>query len=58
MEPSTCGAVKMTAITSWTLSILGVLGLVLALNHLGVNMTADIGSLLRGTEHFLGQPLF
>jgi len=48
----------MTAITSWTLSILGVLGLVLALNHLGVNMTADIGSLLRGTEHFLGQPLF
>ncbi|HKN06643.1 MAG TPA: hypothetical protein VJ021_03425 [Thermoplasmata archaeon] len=48
----------MTAVTSWALSILGVLGLVLFLNQLGVDVTADIGTMLRGTEHFLGQPLF
>ncbi|MGA8710104.1 MAG: hypothetical protein ACLP8Y_04620 [Thermoplasmata archaeon] len=48
----------MTALTSWTLSVLGVLGLVLVLHHLGVDVTADLGSLLRGTEQFLGQPLF
>ena len=47
----------MTAVTSWALSILGVLGLVLALHQLGVDITATIGSLLRGTEHLLGQPL-
>jgi len=48
----------MTAVTSWALSILGVLGLVLFLNQLGLDVTADIGSMLRGTEHFLAQPLF
>lgn len=48
----------MTAISSWALSVLGVLGLVLALHHLGVDVTADLGAILRGTEHFLGQPLF
>lgn len=47
----------MTAVSSWTLSVLGVLGLVLALHHLGVDVTADLGAVLRGTEHFLGQPL-
>jgi len=47
----------MTALTSWALSVLGILGLVLVLHHLGVDATATIGSLLRGTEHFLGQPL-
>jgi len=48
----------MTALSSWTLSILGVLGLVLALNHLGVDLTAQIGASMRGMEQFLGQPLF
>jgi hypothetical protein len=48
----------MTAVTSWALSVLGVLGLVLALHHLGVDVTAALGSALRGTEHILGQPLF
>jgi len=48
----------MTAVTSWALSILGVLGLVLFLNQLGLDVTADIGSMMRGTEHFLAQPLF
>ena len=47
----------MSAISSWALSILGLLGLVLFLNHLGMNVTADLGSLLRGTVHFLAQPL-
>ena len=47
----------MTAITSWALSILGILLLVLFLNHIGLNVTADLGSALRSTEHFLAQPL-
>ena len=47
----------MTAMMSWFLSVLAVLGLVLALNHLGVDVMSTIGSLARGMEHFLGQPL-
>ena len=47
----------MTAMTSWALSILGIVCLVLFLHHLGVDVTADIGSMLRGTEQFLSQPL-
>jgi len=47
----------MTATSSWALSILGILCLVLFLHHLGVDVTADLGSLLRGTVHFLAQPL-
>jgi len=48
----------MTAMTSWALSILGILCLVLFLNQIGLNVTADLGTMLRGTEHFLAQPLF
>jgi hypothetical protein len=47
----------MTAMTSWALAILGILGLVLFLQHLGVDATASVGAMLRGTEHFLAQPL-
>lgn len=47
----------MTAMTSWALSILGLVCLVLFLHHLGVDVTADLGSVLRNTEHLLGQPL-
>jgi hypothetical protein len=47
----------MTAVTSWALSILGVLGLVLFLHQLGLDVSSDLGSMLRGTEHFLGQPI-
>jgi hypothetical protein len=47
----------MTAVMSWFLSVLAILGLVLALNHLGVDVVASIGSVLHGTEHFLGRPL-
>ncbi|HTT44694.1 MAG TPA: hypothetical protein VMH38_01595 [Thermoplasmata archaeon] len=47
----------MTAMTSWALSILGILCLVLFLNQIGLNATATLGMMLRGTEHFLAQPL-
>jgi len=47
----------MTAMTSWAISILGILCLVLFLNHIGLNVTADLGTMLRGTEHLLAQPL-
>jgi len=48
----------MSAINSWALSILGVLGLVLFLHQMGVDATADLGAMLRATEHLLSQPLF
>jgi hypothetical protein len=47
----------MTAMMSWFLSVLAVLVLVLMLNHLGVDVMADVGSALHGTLHFLGRPL-
>jgi len=47
----------MTAMTSWAISLLGILCLVLFLNHIGLNVTADLGTMLRGTEHLLAQPL-
>ena len=47
----------MSAMMSWTLSILGVLALVLMLHQLGLDVSADLGTMLRGTEHLLGQPL-
>ncbi|MGA7476372.1 MAG: hypothetical protein WBW47_04035 [Thermoplasmata archaeon] len=47
----------MTAVTSWALTVLGILCLVLFLHSLGVDVTASLGSMLRGTEHFLSQPL-
>ncbi len=48
----------MATMTSWALVILGILGLVLFLHHLGVDVTASVGAMLRGTEHILAQPLF
>ena len=47
----------MSAAMSWFVSVLAVLGLVLALHHLGVDLTATVGMTLRSTEHLLGQPL-
>ncbi len=47
----------MTAVMSWFISVMAVLGLVLALNHLGVDVMSAIGSFLHGTEQFLGRPL-
>ncbi|MGD1100026.1 MAG: hypothetical protein ABR888_06800 [Thermoplasmata archaeon] len=48
----------MTAVSSWAITILGLLCLVLFLNQVGVDVTASLGDMLRGTEHFLSQPLF
>ena len=47
----------MSATMSWFVSVLAVLGLVLALHHLGVDVGASVGAVLRDTEHLLGQPL-
>jgi hypothetical protein len=47
----------MSAMMSWLVSVLAVLGLVLALNHLGVDLSATLGQALRNTVHVLGQPL-
>jgi hypothetical protein len=47
----------MTAMMSWFLSVLAILGLVLALNYLGVDVAAAIGSAMHSTEHFLNRPL-
>jgi hypothetical protein len=47
----------MTALMSWFLSVLALLGLVLTLSHLGVDVTSAIGSALHSTEHFLARPL-
>jgi hypothetical protein len=42
---------------SWFVSVMLTLGLVLAMHHLGVDLTSALSSALRGTEHFLNQPL-
>jgi hypothetical protein len=47
----------MSAAKSWFVSVLAVLGLVLALHGLGLDLTASLGSALHGAEHFLGTPL-
>jgi hypothetical protein len=47
----------MTAAMSWFVSVMAVLGLVLALHQLGVNVGTNLGAVVQGAEHFLGQPL-
>ena len=47
----------MGAMMSWFVSVLAVLGLVLALHHLGIDVSATLGTALRSTVHVLGQPL-
>ena len=48
----------MSAWMSWFVALVGVLSLVVALHHLGVDLSATLGTTLHSTEHFLGQPLF
>jgi len=48
----------MDAMKSWFLSVVGVVGFVLALHHLGVDISANLGSTLRGIEQFVNRPLF
>lgn len=47
----------MTAMMSWFLSVLAVLGLVLTLNHLGVDVVSTIASVAHGTLQLLSRPL-
>jgi hypothetical protein len=47
----------MSAAKSWFASVMAVLGLVLALHHLGVDLTAHVGAVLHDAELLLGQPL-
>jgi hypothetical protein len=47
----------MSAGMSWFVSVVAVLGLVLALHHLGLDVSAHVGAAVRGAEHLLGQPL-
>ena len=49
---------KSTSVaTGWFVSVVAVLGLVLALHHLGVNVSANVGAMLHDAELLLGQPL-
>ncbi|HTT16463.1 MAG TPA: hypothetical protein VMH49_03785 [Thermoplasmata archaeon] len=47
----------MSAATGWFVTVVAVLGLVLALHHLGVDISAGVGAAVRDAELFLGQPL-
>ncbi len=47
----------MSAASGWFVSVVAVLGLVIAFHQLGVDLSAALGAVVRGTEHFLGQPL-
>ncbi len=47
----------MSAATGWFFTVVAVLGLVLALHHLGLDVIASVGTALHDLEHFLGQPL-
>jgi hypothetical protein len=47
----------MSAAMSWFATVVAVLGLVLALHHLGVDLSGNVGAVLHDAELFLGQPL-
>jgi hypothetical protein len=47
----------MSAAMSWFVSVVAVLGLVLALHHLGMDVSSNLGAFMRDAEHILGQPL-
>jgi hypothetical protein len=47
----------MSAAMSWMVSVVVVLGLVLALHHLGVDVSTNLGAFMRDAERLLGQPL-
>jgi|SRR5580658_2565744 hypothetical protein len=53
------GGSKMVGKTTeaWTVSILAVLGLVIALNSLGLSVPDVLGSIVHGAEHVLNHPL-
>jgi hypothetical protein len=47
----------MSAMRSWFYAVIGVLGLVLVLHHLGIDVTGAMGSAVHGLEQVLGRPL-
>ncbi len=47
----------MHAIRSWSIAVLLLLGLVLTLNHLGVDVAVSLGAAFDGAIRWLGQPL-
>jgi len=42
---------------SWFVTVGAVLGLVLALHHLGLDVSTSVGAVLHDAELLLGQPL-
>jgi hypothetical protein len=42
---------------SWFATVVAGLGLVLALHHLGVDVSSNVGAVLHDAELLLGQPL-
>jgi hypothetical protein len=48
----------MSAAMSWFVSVGAVLGLVLALHHLGLDLSSNVGAVLHDAELLLGRPLF
>ena len=48
----------MKPVESWSLTVLGLLGLVLVLHHLGWNAGENLAAALRGVESFLNRPLY
>ena len=47
----------MTATMGWFVSVLMLLGLVIFLNHLGVDVPSMIGTFVHSTERLLDRPL-
>jgi hypothetical protein len=47
----------MSAVKAWLFSVIGVLALVLAVQHLGVDVVGGMQTVVHGVEHFLNQPL-
>src|SRR5580658_5756111 len=57
--PTSPGSTKMVAKTAeaWTVSILAVLGLVIALNSLGLSVPGLLGAIVHGAERILNSPI-
>ncbi len=47
----------MGAVIGWFATIIAVLGLVMALHHLGVDIASAIGGVARNVEGFLNTPV-
>ncbi len=47
----------MTTFTAWLLAILAIIALLLALDHLGVDVAGSISSGVHAVEHVLNRPL-